>query len=621
MNDRILFVTVFILCAAFAKAQLGFCSGQSGTAIFTEDFGQGTTNGPALPPFVTSYTYVNSGVQDGQYTISSTMQQLGSFWNAPDHTGNQDGKMLIVNADFNAGIFYQTPISGLCENTPYEFSSWVINVLSSTNNPCTPNEIPIQVRFEIWDSTDTNLLSSGVMNPRISDPAPTWVKYGLTFTTASGQNSCILKLINEGVGGCGNDLAIDDISFQPCGDVTQILNPSGTNRSTICENDSGISVILSASTSTNVFSTPEYQWQISTVFTFTDIPGANGPTYTTPVLTADTSYRLKVAEDAINLNNSQCVNFSDIFEFREVIVHLAVPTSDPFVSCNGELVELRVTSSHGLEAYWYDSPAGGTLLQANATNYSTTLAGTYYVETRDISSGCISTSRVPVTYRVESSSLVNSEDFLICPEDSAVLDPQFLNGTFNWNTGDTTARIAVNTAGTYTCEVINTAGCSSTATFNVAVVERPVIDSLLLIGEELSINLQISGDFQFSIDGQNWTTRNTFDITTFLQVTARVRDQFGCEIVTQQFSRIQIPNYFTPNGDGFHDTFEIYGIDQFLGAKLEIFDRYGKLLAQINDLVVGWDGLYLNQPMPSSDYWYRLYYNGKLITGHFTLKR
>ncbi|QJP35257.1 T9SS type B sorting domain-containing protein [Nonlabens sp. Ci31] len=621
MNKICSLIACLFLCVAFARAQLGFCAGQSGNAIFTEDFGQGTVNGPALPVSHTSYTYVNNGVQDGQYTISSNMQQLGDFWNAPDHTGNPNGKMLIVNADFNPGVFYQTPVIGLCENTPYEFSSWVINVLS-TNNSCGTNDIPIQVRFEIWDSTDTNLLSEGVMSPRTADAAPSWIKYGLTFTTASGQSGCILKLINEGIGGCGNDLAIDDIEFKPCGDVTEVLNLTSSNLSSICENDPATSITLQASASTNVFVSPEYQWQTSIDgINFNDLAGTNTATYTTPILNNTTFYRVKVAEDGINLNNSQCVNFSEIFEFRKVIVGLAVPRNDPFVSCNGDLVDLIVDIAPGLEAYWYDSPIGGTLLNSNSTDYATNLAGTYYVETRDLFSGCTSNIRVPVPYVIENSLVVNSADFTICPNDIAILDPQAPNARYVWNTGATTPNISIGTAGTYTCEVINNAGCSSIATFNVSVIDLPVIASLDIIGEELIINLQTPGDFQFSIDGSNWTTRNTFDITTFLQVIARVRDRFGCEVITQEFLRIQIPKFFTPNADGFHDTFKIYGIDKFPGAQLELYDRYGKLLLQINDLEEGWDGMYLNQPLPSSDYWYKLYFNDQLISGHITLKR
>ncbi|WP_124981529.1 T9SS type B sorting domain-containing protein [Nonlabens xiamenensis] len=622
MKEKIYLFLCLLMVSAFAKAQLGFCTGQSGDAIFQETFGQGSTNGPALPNTVTTYRYVNSAVQDGEYTISSNMQQLNSFWNAPDHTGDQEGRMLLVNADFNAGIFYQIPINGLCENTPYEFSSWVINVLGA-NNPCGNTEIPIQVRFQIWDITDTNLLADGVMMERLADPSPTWVQYGLTFTTAPGQNGCILKLINEGAGGCGNDLAIDDIEFRTCGDAIDVSEPGGADTVFLCENEQGQAYTLMTTTTTSVYASPAYQWQESSDgVNYTDIPGATNPNYITPVLNSTSFYRVKVAEDAINLNNSQCVNFSNAFEFRRVVVAEPTPIQDRVVACDGENLSLEVANTNGISINWYDSTTGGTILASDTNAYSPNAAGVYYAESVDEASGCVSSSRTALTYEVNSSPSVTGADIEICPGESVVLNPGASGFSYAWSTGANTQTIEVSSAGNFTCTVTNAEGCSSTAVFNVEIIEIPMIENLELTGDMLTVvTANDDGSFLYSIDGFNYTRSNVFDISTFLQVTTYVRDTSGCEIVTRQFNRIEIPKFFTPNQDGFHDTFEVYNIEAFPGAKMEIFDRYGKLLIQINELVVGWDGTYRNQPMPSSDYWYKLYYNDQIITGHVALKR
>ena len=65
----------FILQFSLVYGQLSFCEGDLGDPIFTEDFGTGTMNGPALDTSVTTYTYVDSGPEDGFYTISSQLQQ------------------------------------------------------------------------------------------------------------------------------------------------------------------------------------------------------------------------------------------------------------------------------------------------------------------------------------------------------------------------------------------------------------------------------------------------------------------------------------------------------------------------------------------------------------------
>uniref|UniRef100_UPI0037C14152 T9SS type B sorting domain-containing protein n=1 Tax=Flavobacterium sp. TaxID=239 RepID=UPI0037C14152 len=86
------------------------------------------------------------------------------------------------------------------------------------------------------------------------------------------------------------------------------------------------------------------------------------------------------------------------------------------------------------------------------------------------------------------------------------------------------------------------------------------------------------------------------------------------------------PTYFTPNGDGINDTWNIVGLNQ-ANAKLYIFDRYGKLLKQLSptDTSQGWDGTYNQQLLPSTDYWFTLDYteNGvaKQFKAHFSLNR
>ncbi|MBX2827609.1 MAG: T9SS type B sorting domain-containing protein, partial [Flavobacteriaceae bacterium] len=76
----------------------------------------------------------------------------------------------------------------------------------------------------------------------------------------------------------------------------------------------------------------------------------------------------------------------------------------------------------------------------------------------------------------------------------------------------------------------------------------------------------------------------------------------------------------------FHDTWNIIGIAEGdPTAKIYIFDRFGKLLKQISPLGPGWDGTYNGNPLPSSDYWFRVEYiedeRAREFTGHFTLKR
>jgi gliding motility-associated-like protein len=327
-KNTALFLFVFCFFSVLKlQAQLGFCSGNSGDPIFTETFGTGTNFGPSLPTGNTEYTFVsNSGPQDGQYTIANNTFSYG--WSLPnDHTPNDsNGKCFIVNADFSQGEFYRRTVNGLCETTTYEFSSWLINILPSSG--CGGSGIPVNVSFEIWDGTNTNLLASGDTGNIPGTSTPIWKKYGLVFQTSTGQSSVILKMINNGQGGCGNDLAIDDIEFKSCGDLISVSDSSGNNNSTLCSSQTPIQTTLTANPDFSVYKSHFYQWQESLDgLVWTDIGSETNQSLPISITTSK-YYRSKVAEVAVNLNNIQCIALSDVYR---IIVNQA--PSLPLLQC------------------------------------------------------------------------------------------------------------------------------------------------------------------------------------------------------------------------------------------------------------------------------------------------
>lgn len=115
--SKILFLKFLILglSTPVLNAQLGFCNGNSGDPIFTENFEIGNVPGPALAPGITTYNFTTGAPNDGDYTISNRTNFF-DWHNVQDHTPNNiDGKSLIINTDFTAGKFYRRTVSGLCE--------------------------------------------------------------------------------------------------------------------------------------------------------------------------------------------------------------------------------------------------------------------------------------------------------------------------------------------------------------------------------------------------------------------------------------------------------------------------------------------------------------------------
>lgn len=301
-------ILLLVLTSLTSYCQISFCPGNTGDPIFEENFGQGITNGPPLPASVTSYTFVNRDPADGEYTISEDIRQLNSWHRADDHTGNQNGKALIVNASFDSGLFYQIPIKGLCENNSYEFSAFLMNVYNSVSGPCPGSGIPVNVRFQIWDESDTTLLAEGDTGVINGSGTPQWQQFAITFATLSNQTAVILKMLNNGDGGCGNDLAIDDIVFKSCGDETDVTYNNANNYPFFSP------ITIKAEPDFSVYNSHFYQWQISQDMEVWE----NLPNETNDSLTINSSsgldyYRVLVAEDPINVENKSCNSISNIF--------------------------------------------------------------------------------------------------------------------------------------------------------------------------------------------------------------------------------------------------------------------------------------------------------------------
>jgi gliding motility-associated-like protein len=104
-----------------------------------------------------------------------------------------------------------------------------------------------------------------------------------------------------------------------------------------------------------------------------------------------------------------------------------------------------------------------------------------------------------------------------------------------------------------------------------------------------------------------------------------VRDNKGCGLlVSNTIQTITYLNYFTPNNDGYNDSWNIYLPNEY-EAVITIYDRYGKLLKQISPETSGWDGIFNGELMPSTDYWFKVEYTEdntrKEFKSHFSLKR
>ncbi|NUY82395.1 T9SS type B sorting domain-containing protein [Flavobacterium sp. MAH-1] len=619
------FIALLLLVSVKSFSQLGFCTGSKGDPVFTEDFGTGTGFGPALPAGTTNYNFVSGVPNDGEYTLSSTTMMNGNWVNRQDHTpSDTNGKAFIVNASFTAGEFYRRQVTGLCVNTTFEFSAWLINAYNPSSNACGGSGIPINVKFQIWDQTETQLLKEGDTGNINGSANADWMQYGMTFTVLPGQTSVVLKMLNNGVGGCGNDLAIDDITFRSCGDLASVT--SGTAAVVeACSNELPTTLNLQLNISGS--GTHVFQWQSSPDGnTWTDIAGETSQNYATPPLMASGYYRVKIAEDIANMNNAYCYTLSDSFHFFVLPQPAAPVFIDDVESCSNDsaIPPLTVSVPAGITVDWYDAPSSGNLLQSASASYQTNIAGTYYAEA--VSGSCTSPTRTAVTL-----SLYPSPEFPdippalaeICQGNSTILDAGMTGVTYDWQPGgETTQTISVTQSGIYTLTVTSPNGCTDSQQYGVIVHEAPQIASVNNQGSTVTVTTVNTGNFEYSLDQFSWQFSNVFHDVEGGLITVYVRDIYNCGSDDMQYLLIVPPTFFTPNGDNVHDVFTIKGIEFTTRSKVAIFDRYGKFIKMLTPSDTYWDGTLNGKQLPSTDYWYRgAFDDGKEIRGHFSLKR
>ncbi len=303
----VLVFMIGIMLSLSARSQL--CSGSLGDPVAHITFGSGAQQGPPLDPGKTNYRYVQGYCPaDGSYTITNlTSACFDQTWHniVGDHTPNEaGGYFMLINASTAPGVFYVDTVTSLCGNTSYEFSSYVLNTVkptACTNQPIAPD---LTFTIETLNGEKLTTYNSGKIP---STEAPVWKQFGTFITTPPGVTTLVIRITNNAPGGCGNDLAIDDIMFRPCGPkiVTEIEGAS-SNTTRYCE-PAPRDVTLKTSVSGG-FTDPRLQWQVSTDegVSWTDIPGATSQTYLRKHTPKGIYHYRVLIGDGNNFSNSAC---------------------------------------------------------------------------------------------------------------------------------------------------------------------------------------------------------------------------------------------------------------------------------------------------------------------------
>ena len=175
-------------------------------------------------------------------------------------------------------------------------------------------------------------------------------------------------------------------------------------------------------------------------------------------------------------------------------------------------------------------------------------------------------------------------------------------------------------------------GCSGSSTATITGSSIALATASVGIDFQLNQTITISitggsGQYVFSLNNGPFQTLPYFNNVLQGENSIVVKDINGCGDLVLTVYALKYPPFFTPNSDGFNDTWNINGLEDQPSSLIYIFDRYGKLLKTLKASGGnGWDGTYNGTPLPATDYWFTLMYTNregleKEFKAHFSLKR
>ncbi|MGZ3766990.1 MAG: T9SS type B sorting domain-containing protein [Mucilaginibacter sp.] len=534
------------------KAAAQTCSGSLGDPIIYQTFGSGSNPGKALPTGITNFIYTtNRCAEDGYYTIVNSSSGCHSDWHnvLHDHTfyttGDPNGYMMLVNASYQPSIFFTQTANGLCPNTTYEFSAYILNLgnLASAGSKYSKPDITFSV-----ETNSGQVLATSHTGTILPTADPEWKKYGTFFITPAGVTDVIVKMTNNAPGGTGNDLLLDDIAFRACGPIVQtgFGDLTSTSDQHMCKGTSA-NYTLTANVGAG-YVNPFLQWQVNyNNGGWINIPGKTSATVDIPFTNAVVGtyqYRLSVGEGQ-NSASPTCNVSSDpltviVHDEPKVIAQVGKNTT----ICSGESTQL--SAAGGLYYKW--TPSTGLDHDDIPNPVATPLQTTTY-SVKVSNDGCYDDTK-SVTITVNSTPTANAGN----EKKIFVGQSTRLNGSV---TGD---------------EITNIYWTPATG------LDDPA--SLTPLANPAD------------------------DITYTLHVVSQNCGTATSEVIVKVYKQIIIPNTFTPNNDGINDLWNIDALAAFPECLMQIYNRSGQKVFQSTGYPKSWDGTYKGSPLPEGTYYY-----------------
>ena len=568
-----------------------------------------------------------------------------------------DTTMTIVVEQTTTPSF--TQIGPICEGDTFTLPSTSNEGITGTWSPAVDNALTTEYTFV---PTAGQCASNATMTVVVEQATTT--NFTQLEPVCNGNSFILVSTSNEGISGTWspaiNNTLTTEYTFTPdpgqCAlsatmtvVIEAITTPSFAAIDSVCDGDTINELPTSSNEGITGNWSPAIDNTLTTTYTFTPDPNQCASTANTiitviansssnfnqldPICEGDTFTLPSTSNEGITGTWSPAVDNALTTEYtfvptagqcatEAVMTVTVIPLITPLFTqvdtiCIGDtLLDLPTTSNNSIAGAW--SPA--------INNTSTT----EYTFTPNPGLSCVPSTTMTIT--VLAQTIPNFTQVApVCVGDFISPLPQTSNNgiTGTWtpslNNLETTTYIFTSDAGQ----------CADSTTMTIVV---NTISALTInatnASEDFDSNQVISvsatggsEDYEYQLDGGVWQSNSTFEYVTGCEEhTVAVRDALGCSTIPEKTVMImEYPKFFTPNGDGYNDTWNIKCLKNNSLAEIFIFDRFGKLLLEFRPSQDHWDGTFNGQLLAGGDYWFLVsYLNSSGIKtqfrSHFSLR-
>lgn len=296
--------------------------------------------------------------------------------------------------------------------------------------------------------------------------------------------------------------------------------------------------------------------------------------------------------------NGSCIN-SDTIVLQQQPKPLINLGNDTTI-CAGERITLDAGNA-GCVFSWNDASVGRQLTVNDS--------GIYSVKATNIT-GCWSIDSILIRIHPLTIALTHTTEVL-CKDSVHTIMANPNMRSYTWQDGSTQASLTVHSPGVFTVHTTDMKGCAGTDSILIEEKERPeVLTQTFYEICEPDFYAETSIPYN-NYAWQDGSSLSSYHIQDYGFYSLTVTDSNNCwntaaiEVKQKCLPSVEVPNVFSPNGDGKNDRV-IIDYKYMLHADLMIYNRWGQLLFQTKELNSSWDGTTPDGEAESGIYYYVL---------------